>query len=62
MTFGIGFAWHLATLVLYFATPLLAALVLYWLIRLAVRHGIQDAWRRRAKSAREDAGWDPASH
>jgi hypothetical protein len=25
-----------------------SALALYWLIRLAVRHGIEDAWERRA--------------
>jgi len=35
---------------------LLSPLALYWVIRLAVRHGMQDAWERRAH--RSHAGAD----
>jgi hypothetical protein len=39
----------------------LALWIFYWVMRAAVRHGIEDAWRRRAAQAAEDAvGWDPA--
>jgi len=36
----------------------------YWLIRLAVRHGIEDAWLRREQRDRENAAdsWDPARY
>jgi hypothetical protein len=44
---------------------LLSPLALYWLIRLAVRHGIEDAWVRRAdhelaESANEQAVSEPS--
>jgi hypothetical protein len=32
-----------------FIIELIAVLVLYWTIRLAVRHGMQDAWKRRSR-------------
>ena len=51
----------------YVAVILLAALgsvvplvILYWIIRVAVRHGIEDAWRRRAEAQAESGYWDPA--
>jgi hypothetical protein len=34
---------------LYGSLIFLVLLVPYWLIRLAVRHGIEDAWVRRSK-------------
>jgi hypothetical protein len=34
--------------------------ILYWIIRVAVCHGIEDARRRAARKAREATGWDPA--
>lgn len=34
--------------------------VLYWIIRVAVCHGIEDTRRRAARQTRESAGWDPA--
>lgn len=36
-----------------------ALLIFYWIIRLAVRHGIEDAWRRR-DNAPAEGSWDPA--
>lgn len=39
---------------------LLSLWIFYWIVRLAVRHGIEDAWRRRPQRAREESGWDPA--
>jgi hypothetical protein len=33
---------------------------LYWVIRLALRHGIGDAELNREQRAREEAAWDPA--
>ena len=35
---------------------------LYKLIRLAVRNGIEDAWRDREQQAREKSSWDPARY
>jgi len=35
--------------------------ILYWVIRMAVRDGIKDAWRIRKRTDREAAGWDPLS-
>jgi len=29
------------------AFPLIGLYVLYWVVRFGVRHGIEDAWRRR---------------
>ena len=39
---------------------LLSMWIFYWIVRAAVRHGIEDAWRRRAQRAPDEAGWDPA--
>lgn len=33
-----------------FLLYLVCLFILYWLIRLAVRHGIQDAWRGRGEN------------
>jgi hypothetical protein len=35
--------------------------ILYWVIRIAVRDGILAAWRIRKRGEREAAGWDPQS-
>jgi hypothetical protein len=35
--------------------------ILYWVIRLAVRDGTLAAWRIRNRGEREAAGWDPRS-
>ena len=42
----------LITLVLF---PLLTALALYWVVRLAVRHGVTDAHRRLRDEERSSA-------
>jgi membrane protein DedA with SNARE-associated domain len=39
---------------------LLSLWIFYWIVRAAVRHGMEDAWRRRAQRASDEAGWDPA--
>jgi hypothetical protein len=39
-----------------------ALYALYWLIRLAVRHGLDDARRQREQQAREESGWDPGRY
>ncbi len=62
MMFGTGPAWHLAGLLLAIVSPVVGALLFYWVIRLAVRHGIEDAWRRRGRSSETETGWDPARH
>ena len=36
-------------------------IVLYWIIRLAVRHGIEDAWRRRGREVPSSGYWEPAA-
>ena len=49
----------LAVLLLGALGSIVGLLVLYWIIRLAVRHGIEDARRRRGQEP--PAGyWDPA--
>ena len=55
-----GSWWHLVAVLVSIVGSLIMLLVLYWIIRLAVRHGIEDAWRRRAQRSAEEAGWDPA--
>jgi membrane protein DedA with SNARE-associated domain len=35
---------------------LLGLWVFYWVVRAAVRHGIEDAWRRRAQRSADEAG------
>jgi hypothetical protein len=57
---GIAIFWHLLFPLLAAASSVIALFVLYWIIRLAVCHGIEDARRRRERQAAERAGWDPA--
>jgi len=40
-------------------SPVVGLLILYWTIRLAVRHGIEDVRHRRVIQSAEDASWDP---
>jgi hypothetical protein len=42
---------------------LLGLWAFYWMVRLAVRHGMEDAWRRRDEPAggRASGYWDPAN-
>jgi membrane protein DedA with SNARE-associated domain len=40
--------------------PVVGLMILYWIIRFAVRHGIEDAWRRRSAAPTESGYWDPA--
>jgi hypothetical protein len=35
--------------------------ILYWVIRLAVRDAILAAWRIRSRGEKEAAGWNPQS-
>ena len=46
-------------LMLAIVSPVVGVFVLYWIIRIAVRHGIEDARRRNLSQAREDISWDP---
>ena len=39
--------------------PVVGLMILYWIIRLAVRHGVKDAQRHRSASP-ESGYWDPA--
>lgn len=39
---------------------LVSLMILYWIIRLAVRHGIEDARRRRGPEQPAPGYWDPA--
>jgi uncharacterized membrane protein len=57
---GIIISWHLLFPLLAALSSVVALFVLYWIIRLAVRHGIEDARRHRKRQAAEEAGWDPA--
>jgi hypothetical protein len=50
----------LAVILLLAFGPVVALAIFYWIIRLAVRHGIEDAWRRRGKAQAESGYWDPA--
>jgi hypothetical protein len=54
--------WSVLGPVLGFALSAVVLFVLYWTIRLAVRHGIEDARRRHESPAEESAPgfWDPA--
>jgi uncharacterized membrane protein YdjX (TVP38/TMEM64 family) len=46
-------------LLLVIVLSIVGIFVFYWIIRLAVRHGIEDARRRNPSRVREDIGWDP---
>jgi hypothetical protein len=50
----------LAIILLSAVSSVVSLLILYWIIRLAVRHGIEDARRRGVKAAAESGNWDPA--
>jgi hypothetical protein len=52
--------WSVLVPVLAFLGSVAGLYVFYWVIRLAVRHGIDDARRRREQQAREEKAWDPA--
>jgi uncharacterized membrane-anchored protein len=52
--------WSLLAPVLIFAASAAALFVFYWMIRLAVRHGTEDARRRRARQREPGPGWDTA--
>jgi uncharacterized membrane protein YdjX (TVP38/TMEM64 family) len=54
--------WPVLVAVLAFIGSLVGLYLFYWVIRLAVRHGIEDARRRREQQAREESAWDPARH
>lgn len=47
--------------VIYLVTlgPIVGLMILYWIIRFAVRHGVRDAQRRRSAPP-EPGYWDPA--
>jgi hypothetical protein len=60
VTGGIVISWHLLFPLLAAVSSLVALVVIYWIIRLAVCHGIEDARRRRERQAAEGSGWDPA--
>lgn len=50
----------LAVVLLSIVGPVVTLVVFYWIIRVAVRHGIEDAWRRRGEASAESGYWDPA--
>ncbi|MGO8959991.1 MAG: hypothetical protein ACLQFR_21870 [Streptosporangiaceae bacterium] len=50
----------LAIILLSTIGPVVMLIILYWIIRLAVCHGIEDASRRRSKAQAESGYWDPA--
>jgi uncharacterized membrane protein YdjX (TVP38/TMEM64 family) len=52
---------HLVNFLLAVVSAVVGVLSLYWTVRLAVRHGIEDARRRRSQRPAADAGWNPAS-
>jgi hypothetical protein len=51
---------HLAIVLAATLGPVVTALILYWIVRLAVRHGIEDAGRRGDEAPKESGYWDPA--
>ena len=50
----------LAVILLSTVGPVVTLVIFYWIIRVAVRHGIEDAWRRRSEASAESGYWDPA--
>ena len=52
--------WSLLAPVLIFAASAAGLFALYWTIRLAVRHGTEDARRRHCRQPESDPGWDTA--
>jgi protein-S-isoprenylcysteine O-methyltransferase Ste14 len=55
-------SWPVLVALLAFIGSLVGLYLFYWVIRLAVRHGIEDARRRREQQASEESAWDPARH
>jgi hypothetical protein len=49
----------LAIILLVAVAFIVGLLILYWVIRLAVRHGIEDA-RKRSQAGPAAANWEPA--
>jgi hypothetical protein len=48
-------------ILIYAAIPAgVGAFILYWVIRLSVRHALEDSDRRRDQRAREEQAWDTA--
>ena len=54
--------WSVLVPVLAFIGSVAGLYVFYWVIRLAVRHGIDDARRGREQQARDENAWDPARY
>jgi hypothetical protein len=50
----------LAVILLSTVGSVVTLVIFYWIIRVAVRHGIEDAWRRRGVASAEAGYWDPA--
>jgi hypothetical protein len=50
----------LAIILLSTIGPIVMLVIFYWIVRLAVRHGVEDAGRRRGKAPAEQGYWDPA--
>lgn len=57
---GVVSTWSLLWPVIIFAGCAAGIFVVYWTIRLAVRHGIDDARRHREEPTADDPRWDPA--
>lgn len=51
---------NLAGVLLVAVGALVGLMIFYWTIRLAVRHGIEDARRRRGQAPPDSGYWDPA--
>jgi membrane protein DedA with SNARE-associated domain len=51
----------LALIMLSTIGSVVSLIVLYWVIRFAVRHGIEDAWQRRGHEERTSGYWEPAA-
>jgi hypothetical protein len=50
---------HLIVILLVAVSPVVGLMAFYWTIRFAVRHGIEDAWRRRGQPPPVSGYWDP---
>ena len=50
----------LVAIMLWVFGPVIGLMIFYWIIRLAVRHGIEDATRRRGQLPPSSGYWDPA--
>ena len=52
--------WSLLAPVLIFAASTAGLFLFYWMIRLAVRHGTEDALHQRGRQPEPGPGWDTA--